>query len=157
MNPIAIHTLSMAHPVWLQWYFEAPSRKSRKVPINFVMCVRLPVCISAALAGRISMKFDFGDLMELYPEKSRFGWNRTEVLDILHEDLSVFFIVGRDMCSTTLQRTHCGASMVTLSVFIALLTSTYGRQQYEGNVLLRFHGNSSYSNAPKCYGWEYSS
>jgi len=47
------------------------------------------------------------------------------------------------MYSKTLQRTHCGASMAMLSVCIALLTSTYGRQQYEGNVLLRFRGNST--------------
>ena len=64
MNPIAIHTLSVVHPVWLQWYFEAPSRESPQVPINIVMYVRLPVCISAAITGRISLKFDFGDVNE---------------------------------------------------------------------------------------------
>jgi hypothetical protein len=92
-------------------------------------------------------------LTKIYSEKSQFGYNRTKVSDILHEDLSVFRVVGRDIyiCSTTIHRTHCCAPMSTLSVFIALLTSTYGRQQYEGNALLRFHDSSSYANAPKCY------
>ena len=58
---------------------------------------------------------------------------------------------GRDICSTTIQRMQCCASMVTLSVFIILLTSTYVRQQYEWKSLLCFHGSSGYSNAPKCY------
>jgi len=32
-----------------------------------------------------------------------------------------------------------------------LTTEPYVAQQYKGNSLLRFHGNSGYAKAPQCY------
>jgi hypothetical protein len=43
----------------------------------------------------------------------------------LHEDPSVFHVVGSDICKTTINRTHCCVSMAMLSIFIILLTATY--------------------------------
>ena len=61
----------------------------------------------------------------------------------------MFYVVGSDVCCTAVQRTHCCASMATLSVFITFLTDV--REQFKGNAILRFHGKSGYVNAPLCY------
>ena len=59
------------------------------------------------------MKFDTGDLKKIYVEEPQALSNWTEILDILHDDLSVCHIVG------------CAFSTSTgnLSVFITLLTT----------------------------------
>jgi hypothetical protein len=76
--------------------------------------------------------------------------------DILREYLNVFHIVGSDVCSATIQRRHCCASVAARSVYITLLTYTCVcvcvcvRQQYEGDTLLGFRDKNSCANAPQC-------
>jgi hypothetical protein len=57
---------------------------------------------------------------------TEFGYNWTTISGTLNEDLSVFHIVRSDIqvCTATIQITHCCASMVTLAIFITLLTAT---------------------------------
>ena len=75
----------------------------------------------------------------------------TILLGALLEDRSVFHTVSSDVCTATIQRAHCCASMATLSVFIALLTATCLCQLHKGNVLLCFHDNYGYANTSQCY------
>jgi len=78
-------------------------------------------------------------------------FTETMSLGALREDRSVFRIVSTDMCTATIQKAHCCASMATLSVFIALLTATCLCQLHKGNVLLCCHGNYGYANTSQCH------
>lgn len=68
----------------------------------------------------------------------------------LQEDLSVFRIFGKDVCSAAIQRTRCSASTETFSVFVTFLTAMCILQQYKGKVLL-LHCNCGCEIAPQCY------
>jgi hypothetical protein len=57
--------------------------------------VRVSPCIGADSTGRISVKFDNGDVYQKMARKYRFGKNRTKILDRLHEDLSAFYCCRR--------------------------------------------------------------
>jgi hypothetical protein len=59
----------------------------------------------------------------------------------------MFRIVGSEICTTELQRTHCSASVA----LITLLSATYARQPCKRIALLRFHGNFIYTNSPRYY------
>jgi hypothetical protein len=69
----------------------------------------------------------------------------------LQEDLSLYHIARSDigLCSSTIQGTHCCASLTILSIFITMLTAKRVRQQWKGKKLLRFHGNNAHMNASK--------
>jgi len=60
-------------------------------------------------------------------------------------------IVGSEMCTTELQRTHCSASAAMFTVLVTLLSATYACQPCKKIALLRFHGNFSYTNSPRYY------
>jgi hypothetical protein len=67
-----------------------------------------------------------------------------KISDILHVDLSVFHIACSGIHRATEMRTHCLVSMVSLSVFVALLIATYVcRYQYKWKAFLRFHDKYS--------------
>jgi hypothetical protein len=61
--------------------------QSRKMPVIFVMFVRLYACISAAPTGRISVKFRIRDFCENMFREFKYG----EISGSLHEYLSTFF------------------------------------------------------------------
>ena len=63
----------------------------------------------------------------------------------------MFHAVGSVMCNATVLRTPCCGSTEEPSIFITLLTAKFVRQQYNGNVLLGFHGKNRYANALQCY------
>jgi hypothetical protein len=54
----------------------------------------------------------------------------------------MFHIIGSSIRSATINRTHCCVSMAMLSLLRTLLTVIYVHQQYKGEAMLRFHGNS---------------
>ena len=101
----------------------------------------LPVCLSASMSaaptGRIFVKIDVGDFVEIWQKEIEHFTRRLK----LCFKLSALTRVGQ----------HCSASMATLPIFTALLTGTYVRQQYKWNALLRFHGDSGYSNSSWLY------
>ena len=53
------------------------------------MSVRLSARITASPTGRITVKFDIGDIWE-YVENTKFGLNRTKTSGSSHEDLRMF-------------------------------------------------------------------
>jgi hypothetical protein len=71
----------------------------------------------------------------------------------LHDVLSVTHIVGSDVFSAAMLRTHCYVSVATssISASITLLTTSRLRQQYKGNVLLRCLANGGYAKTPQGY------
>jgi hypothetical protein len=87
-------------------------------------------------------------LCENMSRQCRFGYILTKISVCLHDDLSVFHILGSDLCRPTIQLSNCCASIATLSVCITLFTATFVFEQYKGNASLRFRGNSVYANAP---------
>jgi hypothetical protein len=131
------------------------NKKKRLLPSlcpSVRLSVRLSTCIMAAATGRISVKFDIGGCYEYLSRKSKFGQSRTTISGTLHEDLNTFILlkaVGNILQpGYSAKRNHCCIFMATLNTFI-LLTATSTTVQ--GNVLLRFDGNSGYANAPKYY------
>jgi hypothetical protein len=66
----------------------------------------------------------------------------------LHEDLYVFHTVGSNIRSATTIRTPCCVSVAMLPLLSILLTVTHVHQQYKGEAMLRFHGNSGHAIAP---------
>jgi hypothetical protein len=91
------------------------------------MSIRLSECISAALTGRIAIKFDVGGIfMKICRKSPNLIYSPTKILGTLREDPSVGCCFGRcDVtikpllyntallavtCSSTIHRTHCWVS-----------------------------------------------
>ena len=101
--------------------------------------------------GKDFREISYWRIYENTSRHCRFGYILTKISVCLHDDLSVFHILGSELCRATIQLSNCCASMSTLSVCITLFTATFVFEQYKGNALLRFRGNSVYANAPYCY------
>jgi hypothetical protein len=74
-----------------------------KVPITFVVSVRLSAYISAVPTGRIFVNFEIDNFYVNVLRRIRFGYNWTKIPGTLHEHLSTFYC-----CLTTLN-CHKGA------------------------------------------------
>jgi len=55
----------------------------------------------------------------------------------------MYFVAGQQI-----KGTHCGVSITTLNIFI-FLTSASSPAIIKRELLLRFHGNDAYANAPE--------
>jgi hypothetical protein len=99
--------------------------------------------------GRISAKFDSGDFYEHLSGRSKFDSNGTKISGALHEDPSMFR-VGRDVCSAAIDSALLCCHGNACCIYY-IVDSSMVRQQYKGKELLRFHGNTCYTNAPQCY------
>jgi hypothetical protein len=58
---------------------------------------------------------------------SKSGYNPT-ISDNFHKDLTALYIVGGNISSTTIKKTHCCAWVMRLAIFITLLKGTAVRQ-----------------------------
>ena len=87
----------------------------------FVTSVRLSTRISAASTGRISLKFEIGDLYEKVSRYPKFGYSRTKKSGTLHEDLGTgFLLTGRHKVAIK----HCCATFSISILLTVTCTST---------------------------------
>ena len=80
-------------------------------------------------------------------EQLQIWLNRDKTIRRITWRPSMFRIVGSEICTTELQKTHCSASVA----LITLLPATYAHQPCKRIALLRFHGNFIYTNSPRYY------
>jgi hypothetical protein len=130
--------------MWLSYILRAFTW-SRRAPINFAN-VRPYV----HKYKRCPHWADFHEIL-YWGKITKISIRSPYLVDIWYYGLYSCNIVGSDTCSTTVQRTHCCASVVRLSTVITLLTATYVRQHYQYNALLPLHGNNGYTKASHCH------
>jgi hypothetical protein len=103
-------------------------KEIRRVPIRgekwLLALSRLSVCpsvrystsISVAPTGRIFVKSDFGDFYGNRLRNSNFVKFGKKISDAIHDDLSLFHIVGSNIRYVTMQRTHSCVAMAKLLI-----------------------------------------
>lgn len=147
-----MHTMG-SHSSYSKWLYFKPTRlwhkgdeddddnDFRRGRINNEKRLSGSSCMSSVCPPHVSAQLpQDGWLWNLIP------WNFTKIcietpnfvkigekLDILSEDLSVCHIVGSDIGSTTVHRTHGCNSKAMIGLFITLLAEKYVRQQYQHN------------------------
>jgi hypothetical protein len=116
--------------------------------------VLLSACISAAVTGRISVKFGIGDFYENLSRKSKFSYNRTDISSTLHEDLSTFIFLTAVrniwLLENSAKGTHCCISVTTLNTFI-LLTARCRSLTIQRGWIVAFKLYTVFANAPQGY------
>jgi hypothetical protein len=88
--------------------------------------------------------------MKICQENNFFLENRKNTSGALHEESSVLYIFGSDICRVKIRKKQSSFSILEFSICIFFDVET-GVSKIQGNAILLFYGNDSYVNQRQYY------
>ena len=102
------------------------------------------------LLDRILWNLVFMTFMKICQENNFFLENRKNTSGALHEESSVLYIFGSDICRVKIRKKQSSFSILEFSICIFFDVET-GVSKIQGNAILLFYGNDSYVNQRQYY------